>query len=128
MNAKSHLPTVLAFCVLSLILIVMLTMAHTAETARRQASIMMLGTNLGGLIAFLSAALLLFRAAGGASMDALMPLILPLLAGMLMMHYHWSIAVILGALGITLLIRQMTGTPEQRKAPQASGDTPPLKK
>lgn len=44
----------------------------------------------------------------------MLPLLLPLLAGVLVANYHWGTAVAIGALGVSFFVREKTGTPDER--------------
>lgn len=122
MKTHSHIPILIIFCIVTLILVISATTARQSELAGTHATISLIASSLGGLIAVLSAILLLLRAAAGYPLKELAPLTLPLLAGILIVRFHWGVATVLGVLSIALFVREMIGTPEERRS---SGRKPP---
>lgn len=116
MKTHSHIPVLVIFCIVTLIIVISAASARQSELAETHATISLIGSSLGGLVAMLSAILLLLRAAAGYSFKELLPLTLPLLAGILIVSFHWATATVLGALGVTLFVREMIGTPEERRS------------
>ena len=103
------------FIMISMMIVITIASTRLPNNAETQLKITFIATSLGTLIALLSAALLLFRAAAGAGFTELLPLILPLLAGTLVASFHWSIVQALGMLGVSLFVRDIMGTPGERR-------------
>jgi hypothetical protein len=111
---NQNIPVMVVFVVLSVILVISALSTRSVNFAESQLKITFLTSTLGGLIALMSAVLLLFRAASGQDFTRLLPLTLPLLAGVLIVSFHWTVAVTLGVLGLALLVRDMVDNRDLR--------------
>lgn len=116
MNKRNGISILVIFCIAAFFLVVTVLTTRVHDAASIQIKLTLLGPTLGTLVALLSAVLLLIRAAAGSDLRDLYPLTIPLLAGVLIAGSHWSVPIVLGLLGITVLIREMVGTPAERRA------------
>lgn len=114
-----------AFCIITFILVVSIAVPRMNATAEVQMKINLIVTMIGTLIALLAALLLLLRAAGGAGIGEMLPLTLPVLAGVFIASAHWAPAVALGALGVTWLVKEMFSH-RQDKRSRGRRSNPPL--
>jgi hypothetical protein len=112
------------FLVASFLIVVTVTTSTLSRHPDNQLKLTLITTAIGGLIALMSAVLLMLRAASGTSLQGVMPLTIPLLAGILIASYHWSIAVVLGTICLALIIREMVGTPAERRGQDQAPSAP----
>ena len=105
MKLKTAL-TVLFFVVLAILLI---AVANTRSTSMPslEFSISSLTRGLGAMIALAAGLLLLLRAASRDSLASMTPLILPLVAGLLLIHPHWSLGLVLAVVVAGVLLRDL---------------------
>lgn len=75
--------------------------------ADRHANAVMLFSSFGKLIALLGAVWLLIRSIAGATVSELVPLTLPVIAGVMVSGFHWSGAAALGAIGVAVILREL---------------------
>ena len=73
------------------------------------------------LVSVVSALGLLVGALHGDKPEALLPFAFSLLAGLLLINQHWSVVLVLGALGLTALIRHVF---VRRTVPNSNGQEP----
>jgi hypothetical protein len=62
---------------------------------------------VGGLVAVVATFGLFWRALNGASLEMQFGFVLALLAGLLLMGIHWSLAIALGVIGVALIVREV---------------------
>lgn len=102
MNLKRTL-VVIFLAVLGILLIAIVNTRGTGKPLL-DLSLNTLIHGLGGMIALSAGLLMLVRAAGRDSLASMMPLVPPLLAGLLLIHPHWSLGLVLAiAVGGVLL-------------------------
>lgn len=118
-----HIPVLVVFCIVTFILVSATIGVRVSNSPEMQIAIKLITTTLGTLIALLSALFLLLRAAVGVGFRDLLPLTLPLLAGLLITSFHWAVALVLGLIAISLFVREMVGTPAERAAVAANRPT-----
>ena len=104
MKTYSKTPVMVCFIVIGVIIGLTLISSRTHEMVETQAQISFILSSLGGVIAFLSAMMILFRAAGGVGIAELMPLVLSLLAGILVNNGHWAGVIALGVWGAAYIV------------------------
>lgn len=121
MNKNQTTGLLTIFLAASFLIVVIITSSTLSKHPDNQLKLTLITTTIGGLIALISSVLLMLRAASGTNLQEVMPLTIPLLAGVLIASYHWAIAVILGTICLTLIIREMVGTPAERRG-RASSD------
>jgi hypothetical protein len=61
---------------------------------------------VGALVAVVATFGLFWRAMNGASLELQFGFVLALLAGLLLLGIHWSLAIALGAIGVALIVRE----------------------
>lgn len=105
----------IAFGIAAFVVVVSVMSGRVTTDAVTQIKITFIATSLGTLVALFSAILLLTRAVSGARLAELLPLSLPLMAGVLVASFDWAVAVVFGALGVSMFIREMVGTPAERR-------------
>jgi hypothetical protein len=64
---------------------------------------------VGGLVAVVATFGLFWRALNGAPLELQFGFVLALLAGLLLLDAHWSLAIALGAIGVALIVREVWG-------------------
>jgi len=64
---------------------------------------------LGILIAVVAAFALLVRSLSGETLDGHLPFLFPLFAGLLLIHVDWSVAIVLGAVCVAVIVKQGWG-------------------
>ncbi|MCP5523957.1 MAG: hypothetical protein H7A46_20665 [Verrucomicrobiales bacterium] len=101
-----YLLVALFFAVLALLLIAIANSSHTGLPLL-ELSLNSLIHGLGGMIALSAGFLMLVRAAGRDSLASMLPLVLPLLAGLLMVHPHWSLGLVLAIAVAGVLLRDL---------------------
>lgn len=121
MNKNQTTGLLTIFLAASFLIVVIVTYSTLSKHPDNQLKLTLITTTIGGLIALISSVLLMLRAASGTNLQEVMPLTIPLLAGVLIASYHWAIAVILGTICLALIIRDMVGTPAERRG-RASSD------
>ena len=114
MNEKIHIPIVVTFVIVTFLIVVSIMSSRLPQEAAHQLKMATITSHVGGLIAVLSAILLLFRAASGVGFRRLLPLTIPLLAGALIREFHWGLGVTLGCIVIAIILREIFGTPGER--------------
>jgi hypothetical protein len=62
---------------------------------------------VGALVAVVATFGLFWRALNGASLDLQFGFVMALLAGLLLLGVHWSLAIALGAIGVALIVREV---------------------
>jgi hypothetical protein len=62
---------------------------------------------LGGLVAVVATFGLFWRALNGESLELQFGFVLALLAGLLLVNVHWSLAIALGLIGVALIVREV---------------------
>lgn len=72
-----------------------------------QMSFQSIPTAIGIFIASAAIFALLLKCLGGATMQQLSPTIIPLLAGVLLIQAHWSVAIPLGLISIGFVVREI---------------------
>ncbi len=77
---------------------------------------------VGALMAVLAAFGLFWRAMNGERLDLQFGFVLALLAGLLLIGVHWSLAIALGLIGVALIVREIW-TGFYRGAPGSDVDT-----
>ena len=77
---------------------------------------------LGSLLAVTSAFAILVRGLASESLERQFGFVLPLLAGMLLVNNHWSLALSLGAVGVALIVKEIAA---RRQEGQAADAPPP---
>jgi hypothetical protein len=78
---------------------------------------------VGALLAVLATFGLFWRALQGDPLDLQFGFVLALLAGLLLVNVHWSLAIALGVIGVSLIAREIwVGRPGSRYSP--SSDRP----
>ena len=77
---------------------------------------------VGALIAMVSAFGLFWRALNGQPLELQFGFVLALLAGLLLVYIHWSLAIALAAIGIALIVRQLLAGRAYPGAPASDGD------
>lgn len=122
MNKNQTTGLLTIFLAASFLIVVIITSSSLSSHPTNQLRLTLITTAIGGLIALISAVLLMLKAASGSKLRDVMPLTIPLLAGVLIASYHWAIAVILGTICLTLIIREMVGTPAERRGRASSGE------
>jgi hypothetical protein len=81
---------------------------------------------IGALIAVVAVFGLFWRALNGEPLDLQFGFVLALLAGLLLIDVHWSLAIALGAIGVALIARELwTGNYSQTPAAGADYRTSP---
>jgi hypothetical protein len=101
-----YLLVVLFFVVLGILLIAV-AQTRTASMPFLEFSLNSLIHGLGGMIALSAGLLMLVRAAGRDSLASMLPLVLPLLAGLLLIHPHWSLGLVLAIAVAGVLLRDL---------------------
>lgn len=115
MKLKAHLPILVLFTAAAATLLIILINSREHEVAITQLKLSQFKSGLGGVVAILSAVLLLVRAAAGHTLPEVLPLTLPLLAGVLIVNFHWGAAVVLGMIVVVHVVREIIGTPTERR-------------
>jgi hypothetical protein len=64
---------------------------------------------VGALVAVVATFGLFWRALNGAPLELQFGFVLALLAGLLLLGVHWSLAIALGAIGVALIVREIWG-------------------
>jgi hypothetical protein len=96
---------VVAGIVAVVFLIAFASIDNPVEIALAKAGVDLTRSILGVLIASVAAFGLLWRALNGESLDLQFGFVLALLAGLLLIQIHWSLAIVLGLIGISLIVR-----------------------
>lgn len=126
MKERSSLAVLVVFAIVAFLVVATLVPTRMTGAAEAQLKISLITTSLGTLVALIAGVLLLLRAAAHADFHELLPLTIPLLAGGFIAEFHWSIAVVLGALGITWMIREIVGTAAERRQKSGSEKHAPV--
>lgn len=113
MRERSSLADLTVFAIAGFIVVATIASTRMTGAAEAQLKISLIATSPGSLIALIAGVLLLLRAAAGADVREILLLTVPLLAGGFIAEFHWVIAVVLGALGITWMIHEMVRRPIQ---------------
>jgi len=80
----------------------------------------------GGLIAIVAAFGLFWRALNGDALELQFGFVLALLAGLLLVDMHWSLAITLGAIGVTLIIKGIIVRAYPATGTADAGYSPPV--
>jgi hypothetical protein len=81
---------------------------------------------VGALIAVVAVFGLFWRALNGESLDLQFGFVLALLAGLLLIDVHWSLAIALGVIGVALIVRELwTGSYSRNRAGNVGYTTAP---
>ena len=88
----------------------------------RHANLIFFFTAFGKLIATVGGIWLLIRAVAGASLAELVPLTLPVIAGVMIAGFHWSGAVALAVIGLGVLSQELLGDKGRAREPRNRGD------
>lgn len=105
MKLKTTL-VILFFVTFGILLIVVLN-ARSTSLPLLELSLNSLVHGMAAMIALASALLLLLRAANRDNLASMMPLVLPLLAGLLLIHPHWSLGIVLAIVVTGVLLRDL---------------------
>jgi hypothetical protein len=124
MNTRLHKPLLIVLVVLTAILVISVLSMRVTSAAEIQMKINLIQSSMGALIGLLAAVLLLLRAAAGASVVDLLPLVLPVLAGALLTGSHWAVALVMGLMVLALFAARILGTPAERAGERRAGDGP----
>ncbi|HAV63316.1 MAG TPA: hypothetical protein DCY13_13240 [Verrucomicrobiales bacterium] len=119
MKSKAPLPLLIALAIAGFMLLAIITPAREHAFPGLQLKLTQLAAGFGGLVAILSAVMMLLRAAAGQTLADLAPFTLPLLAGALFVGFHWGIALALGVIVVTTIVGRMVGTPAERRSRDA---------
>ena len=79
-------------------------------------------TTFGKLIAVLAASWMLVRAIGGASLAQLVPLSLPVIAGVLISSGHWAGVAALGTVASLIVVREIWSDASRTREVKNRGD------
>lgn len=115
MKPKIHIPVLVAFTFGAVVLLSIVSGATEYKLTLIQLKLTQVLTGFGGLVALLSALMLLGRAAAGHPLTELVPLTLPLLAGVLIVSFHWIAALMLGVVAVACVVRDVLGSPAERR-------------
>jgi hypothetical protein len=100
---------VFALIVLLIFIIVRVTSGEVADTARTEFAVSWTMRAIGGLISVVAAFGLFWRALNSESLELQFSFVLALLAGLLLVVVHWSLAIALGIIGVALILRDIWG-------------------
>jgi hypothetical protein len=78
---------------------------------------------IGALISVVAVFGLFWRALNGEPLDLQFGFVLALLAGLLLIDVHWSLAIALGAIGVALIVRELWTGNIGRFRPADTGET-----
>ena len=98
------------------------------EEDQREALVALTWTReaFGALIAVVAAFGLFWRALNGDPLDLQFSFVLALLAGLLLVDIHWSLAIVLGAIGVAMIIRSIWVRYPTTTAAEVPADRPLL--
>jgi hypothetical protein len=105
MRSTAVIVTIIAFCVLTLVMAIIILSLRESAIPLAQLRLSQLWQGVGLLVATISAVALLISAVGGAGIEKALPLLFPLLGGLLIAHHHWSMSVALGAVALGVVFR-----------------------
>jgi hypothetical protein len=105
MRSTAVVITIIAFCVLTLVMVITIVSIREHTLPLAQIRFEQVWQCVGLLVATISAVALLISAVGGAGFEKLVPVTLPLLGGLLIAHHHWSMSVALGAIVLGVIFK-----------------------
>ena len=115
MKSSRNLITIATFVLFSLLICIIISTANSPSDEKNLSRIHFVVTSIGGMVALYSAVLLLFRAANGEKISQLLPLVLPLLAGIAIVNSSMATVIVLGVIIVAMYVRQMVGSPTERQ-------------
>jgi hypothetical protein len=114
-----------AFAVLVLILLVIAATNNNEDLNDGSIAISWTMHVVGAVIALLAAFGLFWRALNGEPLELQFGFVLALLAGLLLIDVHWSLAIALAVIGVALIARELWGGRLSRARTGDIGYTPP---
>jgi hypothetical protein len=103
---REVIPLAVAAGVVALVfLIALVTIDTTDEMQEAEYAVNWTRYVIGGLIAIVAAFGLFWRALNGEPLELQFGYVLALLAGLLLISVHWSLAIALAAIGVALIVR-----------------------
>jgi membrane protease YdiL (CAAX protease family) len=88
-------------------IIFLLAFFNTEDLAGAQGALIWTMNAVGALLAVLATFGLFWRALHGDPLDLQFGFVLALLAGLLLVNVHWSLAIALGIIGVSLIVREI---------------------
>jgi hypothetical protein len=108
------------------LLVFMIVLANSQDIDEATAALLWTLRAVGALIAVVAAFGLFWRVINGESLERQFGFVMVLLAGLLLIDVHWSLAIVLGAIGVALIVRAII-LREYTSAPGATtGFTSPV--
>jgi hypothetical protein len=107
---------------LAVLLIFLMAFFNTQDLPGAEAAVVWTMRAIGALLAVLATFGLFWRALNGDPLDLQFGFVLALLAGLLLVNVHWSLAIALGGIGIGLILREIW---LGRAGRPSTGYTPP---
>lgn len=95
------------FAGVALVLFLIAMMSSTEDLGETEVAIFWTMRLIGAVIAVIAAFGLFWRAMNGEPLDLQFGYVLALLAGLLLINVHWSLAIALGLIGVALIVREI---------------------
>ena len=117
---------VIPLAVFALIVLVIFIIASTFQNvAEAEFAVNWTMRAMGGLIAIVATFGLFWRALNGEPLELQFGFVLALLAGLLLVNVHWSLAIALGSIGVALIVREIWLRYVPSSGASSSGYSPP---
>jgi membrane protease YdiL (CAAX protease family) len=106
-------------------IIFLLAFFNTEDLPGAQGALIWTMNAVGALLAVLATFGLFWRALQGDPLDLQFGFVLALLAGLLLVNVHWSLAIALGIIGVSLIVREIWfGRSGSRNSPPSDRPLP----
>jgi membrane protease YdiL (CAAX protease family) len=110
---------------LIVLFIFLIAFFNTEDLAGAQGALLWTMNAVGALLAVLATFGLFWRALQGDPLELQFGFVLALLAGLLLVNVHWSLAIALGVIGVSLIAREIWGGwPGSRYSPPSDRPLP----
>ena len=115
----------IAIFALLVLIVFLIAFYNTEDLAAAQGALFWTMNAVGALLAVLATFGLFWRALHGDPLDLQFSFVLALLAGLLLVNIHWSLAIALGVIGVSLIAREIwAGRPGSRYSPPSDRPMP----
>jgi hypothetical protein len=107
----------LAIFALIVLVIFLIVLSSNGNLVNAESAVAWTMRAVGGLIALVATFGLFWRALHGDALELQFSFVLALLAGLLLVSVHWSLAIALGVIGVALIAREIWAGRSPARAP-----------